>query len=137
LQISEGKQRLERILASIQDAFISLDARLRYTFANNNAAVLLGVKKEGTHWSTASSWRPCTRSQTHVVFLLRRVGPAMIGQSVWRFMVDDEEGTMRLNLEKAVKDKIDVGFEFYYSALDRWYAPDRAPIDVVSSASGM
>jgi hypothetical protein len=61
----------------------------------------------------------------------------MIGQSVWRFMVDDEEGTMRLNLEKAVKDKIDVGFEFYYSALDRWYAPDRVLIDVVSSASGM
>jgi PAS domain-containing protein len=40
---------LERILASIQDAFISLDSRLRYTFVNNNAAVLLGAKKEGEH----------------------------------------------------------------------------------------
>jgi PAS domain-containing protein len=53
-QVTEGKERLERILASIQDAFLSLDARLRYTFVNNNAAILLGAKKEGANLVTLS-----------------------------------------------------------------------------------
>jgi PAS domain-containing protein len=48
MDVAEGKERLERILASIQDAFVSLDARLRYSFVNTNAALLLGAKKEGT-----------------------------------------------------------------------------------------
>ena len=49
LQVTEGKERLERILAAIQDAFMSLDARQRYSFVNANAAVMLGAKKEGNH----------------------------------------------------------------------------------------
>jgi PAS domain-containing protein len=48
-QVDEGKERLERILAAIQDAFMSLDARQRYSFVNANAANLLGAKKEGNH----------------------------------------------------------------------------------------
>jgi DNA-binding response OmpR family regulator len=47
MEVHEGKERLERILASIQDAFVTLDAQLRYSFVNANAAVLLGAKKEG------------------------------------------------------------------------------------------
>jgi len=47
--VTEGKERLERILATIQDAFMSLDARQRYSFVNANAAVMLGAKKEGNH----------------------------------------------------------------------------------------
>ncbi len=48
---------------------------------------------------------------------------AMIGQSVWRFMVDNEEGVVRRNLERAVTHRVDVDFEYYYPALDRWYVP--------------
>jgi hypothetical protein len=38
-------------------------------------------------------------------------------------MVDNEEGVVRRNLERAVTDQIDVDFEYYYPALDRWYVP--------------
>jgi PAS domain S-box-containing protein len=86
------RERLERILASIQDAVVSLDSRLRYVFVNSNAAVLLGAKKED-----------------------------MIGHNVWRFMVDTEDRLVRRNLERAVKERIDLVFEYYYAARDRWY----------------
>lgn len=50
-EVSEAKDRLERILASIQDAFISLDSKLRFTYVNRNAARLLSAKQEGkTHF---------------------------------------------------------------------------------------
>jgi hypothetical protein len=38
-------------------------------------------------------------------------------------MVDNEEGVVRRNLERAVTDQVDVDFEYYYPALDRWYVP--------------
>ncbi len=47
----------------------------------------------------------------------------MIGHNVWRFMVDTEDGVVARNLERAMNDKIDVVFDFYYAARDRWYAP--------------
>jgi hypothetical protein len=47
----------------------------------------------------------------------------MIGHNVWRFMVDTEDGVVARNLERAMNDKVDVVFDFYYSAHDRWYAP--------------
>jgi PAS domain-containing protein len=51
LQIQEGKQRLEDILASLKDAFIALDPQQRYTYVNSNAAQMLGARKQGTrHW---------------------------------------------------------------------------------------
>jgi DNA-binding response OmpR family regulator len=52
MEVHEVRERLERILASIQDAVVSLDSRLRYVFVNSNAAILLGAKKEGTHRTT-------------------------------------------------------------------------------------
>jgi PAS domain S-box-containing protein len=48
LQIQESKERLEFILASIQDAFIALDDKQRFTYVNVNAARMLGAKREGT-----------------------------------------------------------------------------------------
>lgn len=47
MEVHEAKERLERILASIQDAFVSLDSKLRFTFVNQNAGALLGAKKDG------------------------------------------------------------------------------------------
>ena len=47
----------------------------------------------------------------------------MIGHNVWRFMVDTEDGVVAHNLERAMNDKVDVVFDFYYSAHDRWYCP--------------
>ena len=47
----------------------------------------------------------------------------MIGHNVWRFMVDTEDGVVVRNLERAMNDKVDVVFDFYYSAHDRWYCP--------------
>jgi PAS domain-containing protein len=49
LQVTEGKERIERILAGIQDAFVALDIQQRYSFVNSNAAIMLGAKKEGRH----------------------------------------------------------------------------------------
>ena len=45
----------------------------------------------------------------------------MIGRNVWRFMVDTEDGIVARNLERAMTDKVDVVFDFYYSVRDRWY----------------
>jgi PAS domain-containing protein len=49
VQVTEGKERIERILAGIQDAFVALDVQQRYSFVNTNAAIMLGAKKEGRH----------------------------------------------------------------------------------------
>jgi hypothetical protein len=51
----------------------------------------------------------------------------MIGHNVWRFMVDTEDGVVARNLERAMNDKVDVVFDFYYAAHDRWYTPSRRP----------
>ncbi len=47
LQIHSSKEQLEKILSSIQDAFVSLDQRLNFTFVNDNAALITGARKEG------------------------------------------------------------------------------------------
>lgn len=54
LQVGEAKEGMERILASIQDAFIAFDASFRFTFVNDNAALLFGATKEGTSSSSSS-----------------------------------------------------------------------------------
>jgi hypothetical protein len=46
----------------------------------------------------------------------------MIGHNVWRFMVDTEDRLVRRNLERAVKERLDLVFEYYYAARDRWYS---------------
>ncbi|ELR23105.1 multi-sensor hybrid histidine kinase, partial [Acanthamoeba castellanii str. Neff] len=89
-QVNEAKERLERIISSIQDAFVSLDRDLRYAFANDNAALIAGAKKED-----------------------------MLGRDVWDFMADTEDKVVRNNLERAIREQIDVCFEFYYPAKDR------------------
>jgi hypothetical protein len=55
---------------------------------------------------------------------LRRDCPTldMIGHNVWRFMVDTEDRLVRRNLERAVKERLDLVFEYYYAARDRWYS---------------
>lgn len=90
--MNEAKERLERIISSIQDAFVSLDRDLRYAFANDNAALIAGAKKED-----------------------------MLGRDVWDFMADTEDKVVCNNLERAIREQIDVCFEFYYPAKDRWY----------------
>jgi PAS domain-containing protein len=50
--VGEAKEGMERILASIQDAFIAFDSRFRFTFVNDNAALLCGAEKDGTSLST-------------------------------------------------------------------------------------
>jgi hypothetical protein len=37
-------------------------------------------------------------------------------------MVDTEDRLVRRNLERAVKERVDLVFEYYYAARDRWYA---------------
>lgn len=46
----------------------------------------------------------------------------MIGHNVWRFMVDTEDHHVRHNLEKALKERTDLVFEYYYAARDKWFA---------------
>ncbi|ELR21826.1 response regulator receiver domain containing protein [Acanthamoeba castellanii str. Neff] len=45
----------------------------------------------------------------------------MLGRDVWDFMADTEDKVVRNNLERAIREQIDVCFEFYYPAKDRWY----------------
>jgi hypothetical protein len=45
----------------------------------------------------------------------------MVGHNVWRFMVDTEDRVVRRNLERAVKEKVDLVFDYYYNSRDRWY----------------
>lgn len=110
--MSEAKERLERIIASIQDAFISLDRNLRYAFVNDNAALLFGAHKEGTYYVSRLS---------QLLMLNLFFFQAMLGRDVWDFMVDNDEGVVRNNLDRAIREHIDVSFEFYFSDKDRWY----------------
>lgn len=110
MQVHEVKERLERILASIQDAVVSLDSRQRYVFVNSNAAVLLGAKKEGAIQNP---------NGLNVNFTLKPFTD-MIGHNVWRFMVDTEDHLVRRNLEKSLRDRVDLVFEYFYAARDRW-----------------
>jgi DNA-binding response OmpR family regulator len=51
VKVKESKKMLEGVLASIQDAFLALDDRQRYTFVNVNAARLLEAEEEGNELS--------------------------------------------------------------------------------------
>jgi len=66
LQLQERKERLENILASIQDAFVALDSCMRCAYANNNAAAMLGAKKEGTAGTSMRTWRWSAHSRRYV-----------------------------------------------------------------------
>jgi len=83
---------MERILASIQDAFIAFDASFRFTFVNDNAALLFGATKED-----------------------------LLGKDVWQHMIDTKEGIVRRNLKHAISNSIEFAFEFYHPASDCWF----------------
>src|SRR5690242_19696174 len=54
----------------------------------------------------------------------------MIGHNVWRFMIDSEDGVVAHHLGKAMRDRVDVVFDFFCSPLDRWYA--RLPLSIAA-----
>jgi sensor histidine kinase regulating citrate/malate metabolism len=140
LQIQEGKQRLEDILASLKDAFIALDPQQRYTYVNNNAAQMLGARKQGTrHWRcqdallrfahSLSATGTCWASNTSNL-----PATAMIGQNVWQHMTDVEGGIISRSLEKAMREEVDVVFDYHKETNMRWYVQALLPSHRVSSA---
>lgn len=113
-QVNEAKERLERIISSIQDAFVSLDRNLRYSFVNDNAALILGARKEGRLALMAMTRGP-------LELILSLVRQDMLGRDVWDFMPDTDDRVVRTNLERAIRKQVDVSFEFYHPQKDRWF----------------
>lgn len=112
MQVGEAKEGMERILASIQDAFIAFDAEFRFTFVNDNAALLCGAEKYGTCIVDLIMLR---RHE-----LNRRCNVDMLGKGVWEYMIDTGDGIVRQNLERAITESVDTTFEFYHPSRDCW-----------------
>jgi PAS domain S-box-containing protein len=53
-----AKEQLERILSSVNDAFVTLDANLRFTYVNARAATFAGVSQQELHGLALDEWGP-------------------------------------------------------------------------------
>jgi len=51
----------------------------------------------------------------------------LIGRKVWRHLSDTADGAVACNLERAMTEKVDLVFEYYFAERDLWYVPRRTP----------
>ncbi|BAZ31267.1 multi-sensor hybrid histidine kinase [Cylindrospermum sp. NIES-4074] len=83
---------LETVLAGIQDQFFVLDRECRYTFANDQAAEVVGIPKE-----------------------------ALLGQSLWELFPDLIESEFYIQVHRAIAQQTSVRFEYFYPSWQRWF----------------
>jgi sensor histidine kinase regulating citrate/malate metabolism len=107
-------------LASLKDAFIALDSQQRYTYVNNNAAEMLGSRKQRTYYIALVCgtvvW--CGRATTNSTE--KYTQSVMLGHNVWQHMTDVESGIIAHSLEKAMREELDVVFEYYSEPRKCW-----------------
>jgi PAS domain S-box-containing protein len=92
LKIKRAAERLEATLASITDAFFTLDREWRFTYLNQEAERLLHRSRD-----------------------------ELLGRIVWDEFPDAVGATFEREYRRSIRDGVTVGFDEYYSPLDTWF----------------
>jgi diguanylate cyclase (GGDEF)-like protein/PAS domain S-box-containing protein len=83
--------RLSTTLASITDAFVTLDREGRFTFVNHESEELL-----------------------------RQPGTELLGKAIWQVLDDNGGGRVRSEIRQAMGSGHHIEFEAFYGALEKW-----------------
>jgi len=90
-EIREAKDRLQHILASINDHFVMYDREWRFAYANDKAAEMLGLPRK-----------------------------ELIGQCLWDILPESKSNEYYIALRRAAEERQDITFEHYYPDWHRW-----------------
>lgn len=88
----EYLNRINNILESVSDAFVSLDTNWCYTYMNKKAGEIFNRKPE-----------------------------EMIGKNIWAEFPEGIGQPFQLNYEKVMNEKVFIRMEEYYPPYDRWF----------------
>jgi PAS domain S-box-containing protein len=86
-----SKERIDSILASIDDAFVALDRDFRYTFVNDKALRLMGKARE-----------------------------ELLGETMWDVFPDTVGSVFEREYRKVMDGNVSSAFETYYPSYDMW-----------------
>ncbi|WP_161493786.1 EAL domain-containing protein [Nitrosospira lacus] len=92
LELSNSKQRTQRILESITDAFFTLDREWRFTYLNKEAETLLEQNRS-----------------------------ILLGKNVWEEFKEAVGSTFEREFHRALHENASVAFEDFYSPLGKWF----------------
>jgi PAS domain S-box-containing protein len=92
LQAEMAQERIEGILASINDGFLALDEGWRFIYVNASAERLLG-----------------------------RSAPELLGRVFWDVYPQDADTDVGANYRKAMDERVNVAFENYHELSGRWF----------------
>jgi PAS domain S-box-containing protein len=86
-----ARQRMETVLSSISEAFVTLDFQWRYTYVNDQATAVMGMHRD-----------------------------ELLGQRVWDLFPDMVDDTPGRELRRALAEQQPVRFEYFHPAWQRW-----------------
>jgi PAS domain S-box-containing protein len=87
-----ARDRLEKILGSISNLFLTLDCELRFTYANDRAVEVTGIPRE-----------------------------KLLGRRLLEVFPDAAGAALETELRRALEQQTPVHFEYCHAALDRWF----------------
>jgi PAS domain S-box-containing protein len=89
---TRARERLEKVLATVNDMFLVLDGDLRYTFVNDRMVEASGIPRE-----------------------------RLVGRRLQEVFPDTAGSLVESELRRALDERVPVHFEFYHAAHDRWF----------------
>jgi PAS domain S-box-containing protein len=99
-QVQAVRERQEKILNSISDAFGALDAGGKFTYANQHLATVASQEQS-----------------------------KLLGKPVWDILPDLSQGVPRKTLLRAFQEQVPVHFDMFVTGLKRWFAMSAYPLD--------
>ncbi|MBC7843391.1 MAG: PAS domain-containing protein [Gemmatimonadaceae bacterium] len=91
-QLRQSERRLELVLRSINDHFVTYDREWRYTFVNDRAAAILGRRRE-----------------------------ELLGRCIWDLFPDAVGNQYYVALHRALAEQQPSKFEHFYEPFDAWF----------------
>ena len=91
-EAQSSRDRLENVLASINDQFLILDRAWRYVYVNDRVMEMTGLRKE-----------------------------ELLGREIWQLFPETVGTIMEHELRRAMTDQTPVHFEYNHRLWDRWF----------------
>ncbi|MBS0663613.1 MAG: PAS domain S-box protein [Verrucomicrobia bacterium] len=85
-------RQVDQILASVTDAFVTLDRDWRYLYLNDRAAQIFGRRKED-----------------------------LLGKHIWTEFPEGVGQPFQRAYERAMRERVEIRFEEYYPPYDKWF----------------
>ena len=92
VEAEDARQRLEKVLASINDQFLVLDREWRYSYVNERVVQVVGLRRE-----------------------------ELLGRNIWELFPDTVGTILHDELHRAAAEQQPRYLEFYYPAWERWF----------------